>query len=298
MSARSASLPERAARYAWQRLQPALWSLQYVRAGPWLRDRIGRSRLRLMSETELRDARRSDTGFVFGSGASLRELSASDWAHVARHGTVGFNYFIRQRWVRLDYHLVGEVATGDDLDRSRWLPALQEYVRLLEDNPCCAETILGLQEGWAAYQSNRLSGLGLLPATRRVFRYRKGARGILRPPARSLREGLVHGAGSVCVAVNLAYALGFRRIVLAGVDLYDSRYFWVEDDAPRPDLVALGRADPAATHSTASALVPYLGRWRELLSAEGVELTVLNPRSLLAEVLPVYRIPAGERDAS
>jgi hypothetical protein len=35
-------------------------------------------------------------------------------------------------------------------------------------------------------------------------------------------------------------------------------------------------------------MVATLGRWGEWLAAEGVALEVLNPQSLLAEVLPVH----------
>ena len=41
------------------------------------------------------------------------------------------------------------------------------------------------------------------------------------------REGLRHVGGTLSDAVNAAACLGWTHIVLAGVDLYDSRYFWL-----------------------------------------------------------------------
>jgi hypothetical protein len=279
----------RAARWIGNRVDPWSWArIQYVRLGPFIRERRSRSRYTLLGEAQLRAARRSETVFVFGSGASLNELQPREWDHVARHDTLGFNYFIRQRFVRLDYHMVGEIATGSDTDRARWTSAIAEYAALLNDNPLHERTILGLQSGWMAYQSNRLVASGLLRPGSRIFRYRRISRGVYRPPTRSLSEGLVHGSGAVVACVNFAYLMGWREIVLAGVDLYDSRYFWLPPDQARPDLAEAGRSDPDRRHSTAEQLVPFLEKWHRLMAAESVRLSVYGSRSLLARVLPVY----------
>jgi hypothetical protein len=264
--------------------------LQPARAAAWLGDRRWRTSLNELSEDRLRRRRRSESVFVFGSGASLNEIAPEGWAEIARHDTIGFNYFSRQRFVRVDYHLVGEISTTNDLDRSVWLPAVREYTALIADNPQYRETVLGLQEGWTAFQSNRLVSERLIPAERGVFRYRRVARGVFSRPSASLRDGLVHGAGSLISCVNLAYALGWKEIVLAGVDLYDSRYFWLPESADRDSLQrvhGIGRDDP---HPTARAMVEYLGRWASLLAPEGVRLAVENPRSLLADALPVRSV--------
>jgi hypothetical protein len=125
---------------------------------------------------------------------------------------------------------------------------------------------------------------------RRVFRYRRIAKGVYRPPTRSLGEGLVAGTGSLASCVNLGVVMGFREIVLAGVDLRDSRYFWLPPDVARPDLAqnqGVGHSDP---HPRGTQIAEFMGRWGRLLEAEGIRLSVLNPESLLADVLPVHRL--------
>jgi hypothetical protein len=287
------TLASRVARRFQNRLDFRTWlEIQRIRATPWLRNLLRMRSETVLDEAALRGTRRSDTAFLFGSGSSLNELTASDWEHVAAHDTIGFNYFSRQRFVRTDYHIVGEIATSGGYDRSLWMPGIDEYARLITENPFYANTIVGIQTGWTAYQSNRLMTNGRLGRGRRFFHYRRIARGVFRPPSRSLSEGLVHGAGSLVGCVNFAYVMGWRQIVIAGVDLYDSRYFWLPDDESRPDLTEHHGLDQTSPHPTGDTLVPYLGRWRELLEREGVRLSVYNPRSLLTRVLPVYAAPA------
>jgi hypothetical protein len=279
-------------------LHPPAWrawaDITRVRASAWIRARGADSRHPVLDEEALRRTRRSDTAFIFGSGASLNEITTEQWACIAAHDVISFSYFPRGHFVRIDYHLVGEIATHDDRDRSRWVPAIGEYVGFLNDNPGGQDTIVGLQEGWMAYQSNRVLASGLLRPGTRIFRYRRIARGRMRPPSRSLAEGIVHGAATLVGCVNLAYILGHRDIVIAGVDLYDSRYFWLPPDKPRPDMIALHGVRPDERHPLAATVVPYLGQWREMLARDSVRLWVLNPRSLLAEVLPVYHLAGAD----
>lgn len=261
---------------------------------PWLLERRNRRLYRELSEEELRCARRSDTAFVFGSGNSLNEISPGEWEQIARHVTIGFNYWSRQRWVRTDYHVIGEISSRTDHRRADWVPAVREYASLMVESPFYRDTILGLQHGWSALQSNRLVAMALLRPGTRVFRYRRIGRGVLRAPSRSLREGLVLGTGSLVACVNLACILGCKRIVLAGVDLYDQRYFWLAGDALRAEHVLWRGVKLGDPHHAAERTTEYLGHWAELLLREGIELSTYNKHSLLTRVMPVYaRLPGA-----
>ena len=51
--------------------------------------------------------------------------------------------------------------------------------------------------------------------------------------SRSIDSGVVHGYGSIISVVNIAYLMGWKNIVLVGIDLYDHRYFYVPDNETR-----------------------------------------------------------------
>lgn len=243
-------------------------------AAAWLRDARARGRYHELSEEQLRATRRSDTAFIFGSGYSLNAIGADEWRAIARCATISFREFPRQSFVRADYHVTGEV---DFLD---------EYAMRLRENPLYRDTVFVVQKGWRAFNGNNLLGLGLLPEGARVFRYERTARGRAAAPSRAFRDGLVHGFGSVFPVTNFAYLMGFRRIVLAGIDLNDKRYFWLAPDELRtyekPGLTV------DSTFTGADDIVSLMGAWRVLLEKEGVALSVFNPRSRLASVLPVF----------
>ena len=272
---------------AWQRL-PAL----PIQVGALMRKRRAIGDYVVLDQDALRQTRRSDTLFIFGSGASLNELRQSEWETIAKHDTLGFNWFVHERFVRCDYQLLREI-TSDDRDRSTWMPELTEYAELIRTNDNYAETVFLVQSGLRATNSNRVIGYRLLPPGARLFPWR--TRVFRRELSRSLDAGLTHGYGTLGECINFGYLLGWRRIVLVGVDLYDRRYFWLERDAVRtPD--ALRGAEPGDRHATAvPEMIALLGEWADELAAEGVELSVQNPRSLLAGVLPVCDVGSLKR---
>src|SRR6266540_2360783 len=159
--------------------------------------------------------------------------------------------------------------------------------RSLLDIPFYAETIYIVQREWRAEDSNELVARRLLPESARVFPYHRKSRGSYSPPSRSFAEGLVHGWNSSISVTNFAILMGFRRIVLTGIDLYDKEYFWLEKgerrDALRPSET------PDRPFPMADEVIDVFARWRAALEPEGVELLVYNPRSRLARALEVFR---------
>jgi hypothetical protein len=274
----------------WPRLTNALeWRLRMwrfdaqffpVRFEAWAGAQRKLRRYRLLSEHELRATRRSDTVFVFGSGHSLNAITAEEWHAIAEHDTFGFNWFVHQKYVRCDYHLVREIGPTD-LDPTLWRQYLYDYFDRLRSNPCFADSVLLIQRGFRATNGNRALWLELIPPHQKIFRW-KSIDDLA--PSDSFAKGLSHGHGTLSQCVNFAVLMGWRNIVLTGVDLYDRRYFWLGADQPRPD-------DPKidTVHATALAgIVESIGSWSAELRPRGVSLYTYNPRSLLNTVLPVW----------
>ena len=257
-----------------------------VRLGPWLRFVVSRNAYRYLSEDELVARRRSDTIFIFGSGASLNKIAEPEWEHIEQHDTMGFNWWVHQRFTRTDFHVIRGIPDSD-LDPRVWRPQLEEYFRLLRDNPLFAETAFLVHSGFRAINGNRAIGNRYLPTENPLFLWRTSIR--VGNPSRSFSEGLVHGQSTIQECINAAYVLGWNRIVLVGVDLYDRRYFWLPPDETRSIDESRGASAEQQHVQAAMGLVETLGRWREWLAAENRQLLVWNPRSLLASTLPVYR---------
>jgi hypothetical protein len=162
----------------WKRVAQAIdwrvrqwrWDARFfpTRLAAWLGALRRLGRHRFMSEQELRATRKSNTIFIFGSGASLNAITPDEWSRIARHDTMGFNWFVHQRFVRCDYHLVREIG-GSEMDEAHWKPYLYEYFERLRGNPMFAQGVLLVQAGLRATGSNRAIWFELISREQRIF---------------------------------------------------------------------------------------------------------------------------------
>lgn len=218
--------------------------------------------------------RKSETVFIFGSGASIKNISDQEWQHFASHDTFSFSEFFRQRKISIDYHMIAEIMDP------------HESSKIILENPFYSETTFFVQEGFPAYMGNLFIAKRLLPIKSKVVRFFRSSRGKYRPPNRLPFMGVTHGFNSLFSCINLALWMKWKQVVLVGVDLYDKRYFFVPDNTTR-----VGEA-PGVTYSSEFPHAPDILRlmelWAPIIKSEGVALQIYNPQSLLARVLPLY----------
>jgi hypothetical protein len=276
------------------------WRFQVARAQAYLWNLRGQRSYPMLNEANFTASRRSDTLFILGSGSSVNNLTTEEWQHIAQHDTMSFNWFIHQDFVRVDYHIIRELLVAEPFNRQSWEPEVQIYISKLENNPHYRDTILLAQAGWMAITGNRLVGCRLLNPRYRILRFHN--RLTDNPlPSQHLSEGIVHHLGTLSDTIQFGIIGGWKHLVFVGVDLYDRRSFWLKPDELREDYryyeaeksngtgTALKEASVDTPHNTAvNGILPFMRQWYEHLIAQGLQMSVYNPHSLLAEFMPVY----------
>lgn len=256
-----------------------------------------KSSYRLLDSKELNALRRSDRVYVFGSGYSLNDLTPREWADIEKHDTLGFNAFVRQKWVRVDFHLVRGWGEGANVDYN-WKNEVTELAELINKNPCYRDTVFLLQNEHFAQVSRVLLAEKLLKEKSRVFFYHTAKKA--KEPSNCLTKGLQHISGTLSDVVNFAFCLGWREIILVGIDLYDTRYFWLKKNETFftdfktgkrsvSELSDRGQRYDQPHSTTKSGVVETLGVWKLILEKHKVRLSVYNPYSLLTQTLPVFK---------
>jgi hypothetical protein len=272
---------------------------QKILSEAYVRTRWNLHKFEVLNAQNLPPTQKSDTVFIFGSGYSLNDLSPEDWKYFEQHDTLGFSGFIYQKWIRVDYHLIRgwvEYRVGS----LKWQEHTQDFAKTLNANPYFDNTIFLLQGDYLGQFCNSLIGYRLLREGSRIFRYRTDR--IQGPPHRDVNKGIRHFHGTLSDTVSLAYALGWKKIVLVGVDLYDSRYFWLKPDETLGVEEDTGKLIPSKTngrghrydetHSTVhNGIITLMASWHHIFAQDDVQLSVYNPRSLLTQALPIHTRP-------
>jgi len=245
-----------------------------------------------LTTAEAREYKSSDTLFVFGSGYSINDLTDEELEHFEAHNTLSFNWFLHQDKLRIDFHLIKEIYNflekGACPKEKR--ERLTTYFHLANTNPHYTNTIFLLQKGVKAIHANAGLAFKRLKPGAPIYRFKLVKE---KPYPVDSPPTLNQVSSSLDICMNFGYMMGYTKIVLVGVDLYDRRYFWLKEDETRSDDAYRG-ANHTMTHNIGNEkMITYYKNSHDHLEKEGITLSVYNPKSLLTQVLPVY-IPDPE----
>lgn len=259
----------------------------------------------IMDIEDIKKSRCKDTIFIMGSGYSINDITREEWQHMEDAGDIfSFNYFFKCKFVPTNYHICGEIGGapnyGSILRNSEHRKSIKYYYDELFSNPYYKDTIYFLRYGvdnkkmpvpiaiWALLFLKAFKNKQVCP-----YRIVIQKDTILEPSDNIY--AISHYIATLSDAINISYILGYKKIVLVGIDLYDQRYFWLERNETRDIVLKKGKTY-SDIHGTADNVLKGMSVWNEYLIKKGVRLYIYNPRSLLNKVLPIYRNANNEEE--
>jgi len=278
------------------------------------RARHARRRLRVpsLAELDFSAVKRGDTLFVLGSGPSINAIAPARWQAIARHDSVGMNF-----WPWHDF--VPTFYTCERIDAARNPGAHHAFVAMVQRRAEAYRSVPKIlteltphstaHEEFIPPWRERLYAAEPLALSARTEEEFAVALALLRrkgwfEPAARIGT-LFKYASSVSAVVSLAVRLQYRSIVLCGLDLARQDYFF-QDAARYPEAAALMPAGPSEPHYNVRDF-PWFVRLeavlrqmrRQLLEPEGIALFVESSTSRLWPEVPeapdeVFSPPGGQ----
>jgi hypothetical protein len=268
----------------------------------WLRTQARQAGFTVANRNNLIRYKTSDTLFILGSGPSINAISEEEWKVIAQHNSIGFNYFLAHPFVPTYYHM--ELRPEDmemfrgcysqRRDAYRNIPFMINYHFIMDD----------FNSADLDFIDNKLITVPRLYTDCRAEDVEKIFHFNHKYVAPSDNYFLLHYRGSLCLMISLGVLLGYKKIVLAGVDLKDSTYFYCDERYACAATQALVRnrcqtsTETATTlHATADpSFIPStvtIDRVLQLLNEialkkRGIEFFVYNKKSLLHPTFPVW----------
>jgi hypothetical protein len=254
----------------------------------------------LLSTCDLSKFRQSDTVFILGSGPSINEISDAHWKGIARHDTIGFNFWPVHKFVPriFVFESVRAGATVYGPLFEQLAKRAEEYRGVLkfvsEVQPIGFEEQLGgtMRE---CFRENYYVIHTVPVVSRNADEFAAGLRFMRDKGAfaeSNQVEWIFKYGGSVVAMITLAMKMGYKKIVLCGIDLGKQEYFY-QDSALYPEVAHWEFAPKSDIHLTTRTL-PYLVPaqqvvWqmkRVILDAANIPLSVENSSSTLYPEIP------------
>lgn len=255
----------------------------------------------------LRERKTSATLFVLGSGASVNAIDQAQWDYIRQHDSVGFNFWLVHPFVPT--YFFWEMP-GEEVRRGIFAELLERKQQAYRDTPIVVKrvwpnmipAVKQIVQSTPALEHLNVVSLDLPPKSN--YSRTEIARSIRQLQRYAVvdlllkRSMLLHRRGTLSELITFACGLDYKRVVLCGVDLLATDYFfdievykWEGEPLPIPPKL------PQTVHSTidpSKADLPvdevlYLLR-DELLAPREMTLELLSEASRLYPALGVAEI--------
>lgn len=238
--------------------------------------------------------------FILGGGPSINNLSSYDWSIINNNKSLGLNsWFVHEFEPN---YLMTEGFRKEDVgsDIYEWQASeLKKYMSI-------SRSILLLKDlytsflPWVEISSvapDRTFSIAHLSVPGRSNESQKKAMAIIRKM--NLHDSHpIFSRVSVTLAMSIGYHLGFKKIVLCGIDLNDGLYFWEKENFsqhPEIGIPPTSGQKNKKLHSTVNfeinpvtADMSILSMTNLLLRPSGVEVFVASESSRLFPDLPKF----------
>ena len=236
--------------------------------------------MEFINEEEFKSKKTSDTIFVLGSGYSINKVREQDWEMVASYNSLAFNWFCRHIFeptfflIREQANLPFRKAKGETIKK------LIKRVNRYKNTTCIiCDVSHHTKKAYKYKNEKRLKGPCFLLKDDK--RKKHGERLHKYMACSPVQNGLIHGTCTMYNVMHLVKYLEYKNIVFVGVDLYDSRYFWLGKNETRHSVAKKGKGYKDK-HAVTTDVVQLVKRFRKFK----IPMYVVNKKSKLKRVIP------------
>jgi hypothetical protein len=259
-------------------------------------------------DSSIQGAKNSDTLFILGSGPSINQITNAQWEHIKLHDSIGFNYWLAHEFVP-SFFLLQFTKTDGMLNLLRHRSAAYSKVPLLVrgDEFANGKILLGEDPKFDFLKAHELHYLREYPLASRcsvemqkLFDHveilgmlKHGKIGPLVPKWRS----------TLGLLMSWGYQMGYKRLVLCGVDMLNNDHFWNSKDyeekvaqfnlpsvAPKKKKLkaysVMSLMDEGISPNTVPKYATGLASW--MSQRADVQTFVSSEDTLLYPALPLY----------
>lgn len=217
---------------------------------------------------------------------------------LSSYDSIGFNWFAKSH-LPTSFYMLREQSTpgrkglkgenAEDLIADLKHPSYQKTTLLIVDMKDSSNAWRG-KRGWVPH-IKLFNNEGIILREKYYRFYKEQKYELFYKLARTVdpvKNYIMYSTCSISLALHLANWFRYKNVIFAGIDLYDHRYFWLPSDVLREHTRrSRGKRTLEGQHFTAQVTIKMIATYKVIYPE--VNLYVQNPKSLLADVIPVWK---------
>lgn len=244
--------------------------------------------LKILDCQDIYSQANTDMLVVYGSGCSINDLTDVDINFLNKFDSMGFNWF-HKSGIPTTFYLVREQANIKKRVDVEGGETVNEFVRLINQNPYDNSFLIvhdvsnHTPEAFPYHKRTELFEHhdGIIVQD---IKLKKNEPGIKYWKKDLCETGVFHGRSTLNNVLHIAVSSGYKSILFVGIDLYDSRYFWLPKDKRR-GAVSQKNKKESNTHTTAKSTLDLI---KEVKKKHKLNMYSYNRESLLTDIIPSW----------
>lgn len=219
--------------------------------------------------------KKSDTLVIYGCGGSLKEHTDEDWKLLKKFDSIGFNWFILQKYIyNPTYMVVGDISTDKEIEE---IGATQEkmyenYQKYMNQSRY-ENSLFFIMNGRNKLFPNEIN--------RDVHYYEQ----VNNCDRWDKLKSICSTPSTLFTCFQIAMALKYKKVIFAGVDFYDKKYFFADSRTFRK------KSSEKIKHPGARYSLKWFKRNALNIQKTGVKLYSYNHKSLLLKRKFIKKYP-------
>lgn len=235
----------------------------------------------ILSRDEFLSRKSSDTLVILGSGSSINQIPDKQWKKVSSYDSVGFNWFCHHHFGPT-FYAIREQANN-------------KYRNVETET----RKMLFKEMRKKSYRNTCLILHDVSKHSRKAYSYAKNSRefsqsGIIVKDLKhnSIRKkffefdifnkGCFHWRISLANVIHIGLFLKYKKFIFVGIDLYNSRYFWLPGNKIRSNINRAKKSNKHV-HPVAPFTLKLLQAIKRLFD---VKMVTGNKKSHLCQIMP------------
>ncbi|KKN09476.1 hypothetical protein LCGC14_1046170 [marine sediment metagenome] len=240
--------------------------------------------MKILTQEQFKKKKTSDTIFVLGSGWSINNVTDDEWNIIKKHNSAGFNWSCKHSFEPTFFLIREQANLPQRKHKGETIKTLIKRVNRYTQTACIICDVR--KHTPRAYN---YGGDKRITAQCIVVRDNNNRKHSRKPhkyfKLDPFKHGLIHGRCTMYNILHLVTYLQYKQVVFVGVDLRDSRYFWLDKKDTRHTLVKKGKKHDGK-HPITSDMMRLIKRCRKL----PFDMYVSYKKSLLKRRIPYKSI--------
>ena len=241
-----------------------------------------------LEKSEFVKIKNSDTIVIYGCGYSINDLTKEEKIKLSKFDSIGFNFFCFSL-IPTTYYVVREQSnTPKRQSKEENESVFYDYINKHYKKSCLIIHDISTHSLSAINYSapDKLNKFRCNYIIVNDIKLNGNYSGVDRwKNTCIMTDGVIHGKCTLNNACHIVVNLGYKNIIFVGVDLYDSRYFWLNSDETRftlRDKKLTYQSEHPTSKNVLSMVSEIIRNYPE------IKISVYDKKSLLSSVVPIW----------